>query len=148
MDGIEENKGIIVIGATNFLDGLDPALTRSGRFDKIIEMKLPNQQSRLAIIKKHLTKQQIEELTDDFIYRLSLACQDFNCSDLKTFVEEAKRNSVKTMLLNKNGNTNSVALTREELKAAFYTLHQKIEQEGRKLMSIREARNLLESYDN
>lgn len=141
---MEENKGIIVIGATNFLDGLDPALTRSGRFDKIIEMKLPNQSSRLAIIKKYLTKQQIEELNEDFLYRLSLASQDFNCSDLKTFVEEAKRNSVKSLILNKNTNANSVALTKEELKAAFYTLHQKIEQEGRRLMNIREARNLLE----
>ena len=42
MDGFDEKENIIVFAATNFVKSLDPALTRSGRFDKKIYFDLPN----------------------------------------------------------------------------------------------------------
>jgi cell division protease FtsH len=46
MDGFEENDRIIVIAATNLSHNLDPALQRPGRFDRKIEIKLPNPAER------------------------------------------------------------------------------------------------------
>ena len=54
MDGFEENNQIIVVGATNLLGNLDPALLRPGRFDRIIEIQLPNPHERFKILKIHL----------------------------------------------------------------------------------------------
>lgn len=46
MDGFEENDRIIVVGATNLVRSLDPALQRPGRFDHKIEISLPNKEAR------------------------------------------------------------------------------------------------------
>ena len=46
MDGFEASDNVIVIGATNIPDSLDPALTRPGRFDKTVTLPLPNQKGR------------------------------------------------------------------------------------------------------
>ena len=51
MDGIEDLKDIIVIGATNSPDMLDPALLRPGRFDKILLVNAPSEEGRLKILK-------------------------------------------------------------------------------------------------
>jgi len=51
MDGAEEMKGVIVIGATNRLDIIDKALLRPGRFDRLIEVNLPNLEERIQILK-------------------------------------------------------------------------------------------------
>ena len=54
MDGFEENDKIIVVAATNLLDNLDPAIQRPGRFDRKIEIKLPDVTERVKILKIHL----------------------------------------------------------------------------------------------
>lgn len=53
LDGIKKSEDILVIGSTNFLDKLDKALIRAGRFDRKIELKLPTKQERFEII-QHL----------------------------------------------------------------------------------------------
>ncbi|MEK6760979.1 MAG: CDC48 family AAA ATPase [Nanoarchaeota archaeon] len=53
MDGLEELKDIIVVGATNRPDMLDPALLRPGRFDKILLVNAPEEEGRLNILKIH-----------------------------------------------------------------------------------------------
>ncbi|MDF9824949.1 cell division protease FtsH [Breznakia sp. PF5-3] len=53
MDGMEENVGIVVIAATNRPDVLDPALLRSGRFDRQITVSLPDKKGRTEILKVH-----------------------------------------------------------------------------------------------
>lgn len=54
MDGIEELKGVLVLGATNRLDMLDPAILRAGRFDEIFEIPVPTEQDRIDIFSVHL----------------------------------------------------------------------------------------------
>ncbi|MDP8228517.1 MAG: CDC48 family AAA ATPase [Candidatus Electryoneaceae bacterium] len=54
MDGIEEMKGVLVLGATNRLDLLDAAILRPGRFDEIIEIDIPDRNDRREIIAVHL----------------------------------------------------------------------------------------------
>nr|YP_009105734.1 cell division protein [Neocystis brevis]AIT94395.1 cell division protein [Neocystis brevis] len=51
LDGLQSRKGVIVIGATNRPNVLDPALTRPGRFDKIMNLELPSKQKRIEILK-------------------------------------------------------------------------------------------------
>jgi transitional endoplasmic reticulum ATPase len=53
LDGIEELKGVVVLGATNKLERIDPALLRAGRFDCLLEVPKPNEESRHAIFKIH-----------------------------------------------------------------------------------------------
>jgi transitional endoplasmic reticulum ATPase len=53
MDGIEELKGVVVLAATNRLDIVDPALLRSGRFEVLVELPIPDQEARLAIFRVH-----------------------------------------------------------------------------------------------
>jgi len=53
MDGIEELKGVVVLAATNRLDLIDPALLRSGRFDLLLEMPVPDEKTRVEIFKIH-----------------------------------------------------------------------------------------------
>ena len=55
LDGFKENKGVIVIAATNFADSLDPALVRPGRFDRQIAVPLPDIRDRTKIIQHYLT---------------------------------------------------------------------------------------------
>jgi ATP-dependent metalloprotease len=54
MDGFEPNEGIIVMGATNMQESLDPALTRPGRFDRHVAVPLPDVRGRLEILKYYL----------------------------------------------------------------------------------------------
>lgn len=56
MDGFEQNQGIIVIGATNYADVLDDALTRPGRFDKHVVVPLPDVKGRLQILELYAKK--------------------------------------------------------------------------------------------
>ena len=54
MDGFEERNNIMVFAATNLISFLDPALTRSGRFDKKVYFDLPNREERMEMYKLYL----------------------------------------------------------------------------------------------
>ncbi len=75
MDGIEELKGVLVLGATNRLDLIDPAILRPGRFDLLLEIPLPDRPGRRQIFAVHLRNKplaaqmevdQLVEQTDGF----------------------------------------------------------------------------------
>ncbi|GAV55242.1 hypothetical protein ZYGR_0AS05660 [Zygosaccharomyces rouxii] len=56
LDGFSQTSGIIIIGATNFPEALDKALTRPGRFDKLVNVDLPDVRGRTDILKHHMKK--------------------------------------------------------------------------------------------
>jgi ATP-dependent Zn protease len=56
LDGFQPNKGVILIGATNLPDMLDPALLRPGRFDKHIHVLSPDVSGRKQILELYLSK--------------------------------------------------------------------------------------------
>lgn len=73
IDGLEELRGVLVVGATNRLDMIDPALLRPGRFDKIIEVPKPDRPGRRKTLEIHTRKkplasdvdlERVAELTD------------------------------------------------------------------------------------
>ena len=61
MSGFHDSDGIVVIGATNRMDTLDPALLRPGRFDRQIEVSLPDQEARKEIIQLYLENKPVNE---------------------------------------------------------------------------------------
>ncbi len=64
MDGLEERNEVVVIGATNRVDAIDPALRRGGRFDREIEVSAPNKQGRREIFDVHTRSMPIEDEID------------------------------------------------------------------------------------
>ena len=64
MDGFDAKKGVIILGATNRPDSLDPALTRPGRFDRRIPVELPDLKGREEILKLHARDIKISDNVD------------------------------------------------------------------------------------
>jgi len=64
MDGIEELKGVVVLAATNRLDLVDPAMLRSGRFDIIFELPLPDEKTRERIFAIHTKNKPLAQNVD------------------------------------------------------------------------------------
>lgn len=64
MDGIEELKGVVILGATNRLDLIDPAIMRSGRFDLLFESSEPNEKTREEIFRIHTKNKPLDEDVD------------------------------------------------------------------------------------
>ncbi len=64
MDGFEQDTNVIVLAATNRADVLDPALLRPGRFDRRVQINLPERPDRLAILKVHFANKPADETVD------------------------------------------------------------------------------------
>ena len=64
MDGFEQGENVIVLAATNRADVLDPALLRPGRFDRRVNIALPDRKDREAILKVHFAKKPLEKSVD------------------------------------------------------------------------------------
>lgn len=60
LDGMEELKGVLILGATNRPDMLDPAILRPGRFDQVVEIPLPDEAGREEIFKIHLAPKPLQ----------------------------------------------------------------------------------------
>ena len=87
MDGIGSNGNIIVIGATNREDAIDPALRRPGRFDREIEIGVPGRKARLEILSVHTRAMPMTE--DVSIEELAAMTQGFVGADLAALCREA-----------------------------------------------------------
>jgi len=88
LDGFSQNEDIKVIAATNRPDTLDPALLRSGRLDRKIELPLPNEESRARIMQIHSRKMNVNK--DDVNYEeLARGTPDFNGAQMKAVCVEA-----------------------------------------------------------
>ncbi len=87
LDGFEPLSNVKVIAATNRLDLLDPALLRPGRFDRIIEVPLPDKQARLEIFKVHMRKVKLAKNVD--LESLASLTEGFSGADIKAVVTEA-----------------------------------------------------------
>jgi transitional endoplasmic reticulum ATPase len=87
MDGIEALRGVVVIGATNRPDLLDPALLRPGRFDRVIYVPPPDTKARYEILKIHTRKIPLAE--DVNLVELAKIAEGYSGADLEALVREA-----------------------------------------------------------
>jgi cell division protease FtsH len=87
MDGFKENKGVIVVGATNRVDILDAALLRPGRFDRQITVGLPDRLGRIGILKVHARNKPFDE--DVSLVQLANRTPGFSGADLANLLNES-----------------------------------------------------------
>ncbi len=96
MDGFEANTGVIVIAATNRVDVLDPALLRPGRFDRRVEVPVPDIKGRQGILKVHSRNTPLGNDVDLAI--IAQATPGFTGADLENLINEAALIAARTNL--------------------------------------------------
>ena len=94
MDGLEALKDVVVIAATNRPDILDPALLRSGRFDRLLMVGPPDQMGRLEILKIHTARIPHEKDVD--LEELAEVTEGYVGSDLESLCREAAMLAMKS----------------------------------------------------
>ena len=88
MDGIISNAGIVVVGATNHPDMIDPAALRSGRFDRRIVVSNPDYKERLLVLKLYFSNIPLDHSVN--IDKIARNTAGFSRADLENFTNEAK----------------------------------------------------------
>ena len=86
LDGFDKRGDVKIVAATNRIDLLDPALLRPGRFDRIIEIPLPDAEGRKEILKIHSRKMKLENVGFDELVEMT---DGLSGADLKAVVTEA-----------------------------------------------------------
>jgi len=96
MDGLVSRGEVVVIGATNVPEMVDPALRRPGRFDREMEIGVPNQKARLAILKIHSRGMPLAPDVD--LEQLARITHGFVGADLEILCKEAGMNALRRIL--------------------------------------------------
>ncbi|MHA1346957.1 MAG: CDC48 family AAA ATPase [Candidatus Heimdallarchaeaceae archaeon] len=93
LDGLEELRNVVVIAATNRPDMVDPALLRPGRFDRLVQVRTPNFESRKQIFSIHLKETPLAENVN--IDDLSRETEGFTGADIASLCSESKLIAIK-----------------------------------------------------
>jgi transitional endoplasmic reticulum ATPase len=96
MDGLESRGKVIVIGATNIPNSIDPALRRPGRFDREISISIPDKKGRLEIL--HIHTRGIPLSTDVDMEKLAEITHGFVGADLEALAREAAMTALRKIL--------------------------------------------------
>ncbi len=120
MSGFKDNQGIVVIGATNRLDVLDPALLRPGRFDRHIEVGLPDVKGRYEILKLQCKDKPLSKDVD--LYAVAQQTVYFSGAKLENLLNEAAILAAKR---------NSGTIEPEDIDKAFYIVIAGLEKKDR-----------------
>ena len=96
MDGLTDRGNVIVLGATNRPDSVDPALRRPGRFDREIEVSVPNVDGRLEILQIHTRGMPIADDVD--LKRLAAELHGYTGADIKSLCREAALKAIRRFL--------------------------------------------------
>jgi cell division protease FtsH len=87
LDGFNGRENVLVFAATNQIDKLDPALLRPGRFDRKVEVHLPDENGRAKILKVYLDKSSTDKKLD--VQEIARSTSGFSGADLANLVNEA-----------------------------------------------------------
>ncbi len=96
MDGLKERGKVIVIGATNRPEALDPALRRPGRFDREIEIRPPDKRARLEILQVHTRNMPLSEDVD--LAKLAEMTHGYTGADLAALAREAAMSALRRFI--------------------------------------------------
>ena len=96
MDGLKERGQVVVIGATNRIDAIDPALRRPGRFDREIEIGVPDRNDRVEILQIHMRNMPIGEDVD--LESLADCTHGFVGADISALCKEAAMKTLRRYL--------------------------------------------------
>jgi len=96
MDGLNDRGNVIVLGATNRPDSIDPALRRPGRFDREFEISVPNEDGRLEILHIHTRGMPVAEEID--LKDLAAELHGYTGADIKSLCREAAMKAIRRYL--------------------------------------------------
>ena len=96
MDGLNDRGNVIVLGATNRPDSIDPALRRPGRFDREFEISVPNEDGRLEVLFIHTRGMPISDEID--LKDLASELHGYTGADIKSLCREAAMKSIRRYL--------------------------------------------------
>lgn len=141
MDGFSKNEGIIVMAATNRADILDPALLRPGRFDRTIQVGLPDIRGREAILEVHTANKPLEDEVELSV--IARRTPGFTPADLENLVNESAlltaRNNLKKIPMHIIEEASIKVLAGPEKKSKI------VSEKERKLTAYHEAGHALTS---
>jgi transitional endoplasmic reticulum ATPase len=138
MDGLESLEGVVVLGATNRPDMLDPALLRAGRFDRLLLIPVPDRDARLEILTVHTKNMPLAK--DVHLEELAEELEGYSGADIQSLCREAgvlamkeKKKKKKVTLQHFHEAQESVRPSIDPQTNKFYeTIGQMINQAGRK----------------
>ena len=106
MDGMKSRGKVVVIAATNRVDSIDPALRRPGRFDREIEIGVPNRDGRLEVLQIHSRGMPLDKDVD--LQRLADISHGFVGADLQALAKEAAMRALRRVLPEMNLSSESI----------------------------------------
>ena len=113
IDGLEELHNVLIIGATNRLDIVDEALLRPGRFDRIIEVPLPDSKGRQHIFEIHSKK---KPLSDDVnVLKIIEMTDEFSGAEVAAVTNRAAIAALKRYVSGKSDNVKDIKITQQDL---------------------------------
>lgn len=129
MSGFQDNEGIVVIAATNRLDTLDEALLRPGRFDRHIEIQLPDIKSRLRILELHSKNKPLDQSVN--LEKVAQQTVYFSGAKLENLLNEAAILAARR---------SSESIQAQDIDKAFYTVIAGAEKKDRSTISEQDRR--------
>jgi len=113
IDGLEELHNVLIIGATNRLDIVDPAILRPGRFDRIIHVPIPDAKGRINILKIHTKKKPLAQDVD--LEKLVELTDGFTGAEIAAIANSAAVIALKRYVNNESQNIKDIKITQNDL---------------------------------
>ena len=117
IDGLEELNNVLIIGATNRLDIVDPALLRPGRFDRVIEVPNPNIKGIEMIFKIHTKDKPLSE--DVNLKTISELSKGFSGAEIEEVCNRASLCGVKRFVQNKDKLVKTIKITQKDFEKSI-----------------------------
>src|SRR5919199_621424 len=136
MDGLEDLKGVVVIGATNRPDIIDEALLRPGRFDRILEVPLPDKEARKQIFLIHTKKKPLDSDVD--LGKLVEMTENMTGADIAAIVNAAAMSAIKEHVRQKD--STKLEISMRHFEAALEKVKRKDSARGNSSNKTRDLR--------
>ncbi|MFB5646008.1 MAG: ATP-binding protein, partial [Nitrosopumilaceae archaeon] len=114
IDGLEELHNVLIIGATNRLDIVDEALLRPGRFDRIIEVPMPDEKGRENILKIHTKKKPLAK--DINFAKLVELTKGYSGAEIAAVANRAAITALKRYVSGKTKNVKEIQISQQDLE--------------------------------
>ena len=123
MDGIEELKGVLVLAATNRIDRIDPALLRAGRFDYLIEIPIPDEETRLKIFQVHTKDKPFEKGID--LRKYVHETEGMTGADIELICKRASLIAIRNAIGKQTPPVKDFVITSEDFRCAVEEIKQR-----------------------
>ncbi|MGI0019762.1 MAG: CDC48 family AAA ATPase [Nitrososphaera sp.] len=117
MDGLEDLKGVVVVGATNRPDIIDEALLRPGRFDRILEVPRPDSEGRRQVLQIHTKKKPLDKSVD--LERLVELTDGLTGADIVVMVNAAAMSAIKERVSSGKEDQSKLKITMKHFEGAI-----------------------------